>query len=72
MALEDGWRDESFLAQVALVLLMAVVNHLDVHVQRVLALESSVALVALKSPLAWIREGKEGGEGGTDQIRRCT
>lgn len=51
MALEDGGRDEGLLAQVALVLLVAVVHHLDVHVERVLALEGGVALVALERPL---------------------
>lgn len=51
MALEDGRRDEGLLAQVALVLLVAVVHHLDVDVERVLPLERGVALVALERPL---------------------
>lgn len=51
MALEDGRSDEGLLTQVALVLLVAVVHHLDVHVERVLPLEGGVALVALECPL---------------------
>lgn len=51
VALEDGWSDKGLLAQVTLVLLMAVVHHLDVDVERVLSLEGAVALVALECPL---------------------
>lgn len=53
VALEHGRRDEGFLAQVTLVLLVSVVHHLDVYVQRVLALEGGVALVALERPFTW-------------------
>lgn len=53
VALEHRRRDEGLLAQVALVLLVAVVHHLDVDVERVLPLEGGVALVALERPLTW-------------------
>lgn len=53
MALEHGRRDEGFLAQVTLVLLVSVMYHLYVYVQRVLALKRGVALVALERPLTW-------------------
>lgn len=53
MALEHRRRDEGLLAQVALVLLVAVVHHLDVDVEGVLPLEGGVALVALERPLTW-------------------
>lgn len=51
MALEHRRCDKGLLAEVALVLLVAVVHHLDVHVERVLPLEGGVALVALERPL---------------------
>lgn len=51
VALEDRRGDKGLLAQVALVLLVSVVHHLDVHVERVLPLEGGVALVALECPL---------------------
>lgn len=51
VALEDGRSDKGLLTQVTLVLLMAVVHHLDVDVERVLSLEGAVALVALECPL---------------------
>lgn len=57
MALEHRWSDEGFLAQVTLVLLVSVMHHLYVYVQRVLALKRGVALVALERPLTWT-EGK--------------
>lgn len=53
VALEHRRRDEGLLAQVALVLLVAVVHHLDVYVEGVLPLEGGVALVALERPLTW-------------------
>lgn len=62
VALEHRWGDEGLLAQVALVLLVAVVHHLDVDVERVLPLEGRVALVTLERPLTWGRESW--GEGG--------
>jgi len=52
VALEDRGGDEGLLTQVTLVLLVSVVHHLDVHVQRVLPLEGGVALVALEGALA--------------------
>lgn len=62
MALEHRRGDEGLLAQVALVLLVAVVHHLDVNVERVLPLEGGVALVALERPLTWGMDGEtEGG-----------
>lgn len=51
VALEDRRRDKGLLTQVALILLMAVVDHLDVDVERVLPLERGVALVTLECPL---------------------
>lgn len=51
VALEHRRRDEGLLAQVALVLLVPVVHHLDVNVERVFSLERGVALVALERPL---------------------
>lgn len=56
MALQHRRRDEGLLAQVALVLFVAVMNHLDVHVERVLPLEGGVALVALEGPLTCSRD----------------
>lgn len=53
VALEHRRSDEGLLAQVALVLFVAVVHHLDVDVERVLPLEGGVALVALECPLTW-------------------
>lgn len=58
VALQHRRSDEGLLAQVTLVLFVAVVNHLDVHVERVLPLEGGVALVALKRPLACSRGTK--------------
>lgn len=55
VALQHRRRDEGLLAQVALVLFVAIVNHLDVHVERVLPLEGGVALVALERPLTCSR-----------------
>lgn len=55
VALQHRRSDEGLLAQVTLVLFVAVVNHLDVHIERVLPLEGGVALVALKRPLACSR-----------------
>lgn len=69
MALEHRRRDESLLAQVALVLLVAVVHHLDVDVERVLPLEGGVALVALERPLTW---GMERWRGGGEHFVRGT
>lgn len=51
VALEHRRSDKGLLAEVALILLMAIVNHLDVDVERVLPLERGVALVALECPL---------------------
>ena len=51
VALEDWRSDKGLLAQVALILLVAVVYHLDVHVERVLPLEGRIALVTLECPL---------------------
>lgn len=51
MALEDRGSDKGLLTQVALILLVAVMHHLDVNVERVLPLEGGVALVALERPL---------------------
>ena len=59
MALEHRGRDEGLLTQVTLVLLVSVVHHLDVHVERVLPLEGGVALVALERPLACVTTTKE-------------
>lgn len=56
VALEHRRRDEGLLAQVALVLLVAVVHHLDVDVEGVLPFEGGVALVALERPLTWRME----------------
>lgn len=61
VALQHRRSDEGLLAQVTLVLFVAVVNHLDVHVERVLPLEGGVALVALKRPLACSRDKGTGG-----------
>lgn len=60
MALEHRRRDKGLLTEVALVLLVAVVHHLDVHVERVLPLEGGVALVALERPLTCRNRGTEG------------
>lgn len=51
MTLEDRRSDKGLLTQVALVLLMAVVHHLDVDVERVLPLEGGIALITLECPL---------------------
>lgn len=51
VALEDWRSDKGLLTQVALILLVAVVHHLDVDVERVLPLEGGVALVTLECPL---------------------
>lgn len=61
VALKHRRGDEGLLTQVALVLLVAIVYHLDVDIERVLPLEGGVALVALKCPLTWgvERRGKE-------------
>lgn len=59
MALEHGGSDEGFLTQVTLVLLAPVMHHLYVDVQRVLALERGVALVALERPLTWTERADE-------------
>lgn len=56
VALQHRRRDEGLLAQVALILFVAVMNHLDVHVERVLPLEGGVALVALERPLTCSRD----------------
>lgn len=48
VALEHGGRDEGFLTQVTLVLLVSVVHHLDVDVERVLPLEGGVTLITFK------------------------
>lgn len=53
MALEHRRGDEGLLTQVALVLLVAVVHHLDMDIERVLPLEGGVTLVALECPLTW-------------------
>lgn len=58
VAFEDRRRDKGLLAQVALVLLVSVVHHLDVDVERVFSLEGGVALVTLECPLTC---GKESG-----------
>lgn len=62
VALEHRRSDEGLLTQVALVLLVAVVHHLDVDVERVLPLERGVALVALERPLTWGDGETEGTE----------
>lgn len=59
MALQHRRCDECLLAQVTLVLFVAVMNHLDVHVERVLPLEGGVALVALERPLACRHDNRE-------------
>ena len=53
MALENRGGDEGLLTQVTLVLLVSVVYHLDVHVERVFSLEGGITLVTLKCPLTW-------------------
>lgn len=55
VALEDGRRDKGLLTQVTLVLLVAVVHHLDVDIECVLPLESGIALVTLECPLTCSR-----------------
>lgn len=62
MALQDGRRDESLLAEVTLVLLVAVVHHLYVHVECVLALEGRVALVTFEGPLTCERTATSHGQ----------
>lgn len=56
VALEDRRSDKSLLAQVALVLLVAVVHHLDVDVERVLPLEGGITLVTLECSLTCSKE----------------
>lgn len=56
MALEHRRSDKGLLAEVALILLVAIVDHLDMDVQRVLPLEGGVALVTLECPLTWDRK----------------
>lgn len=51
MALEDRRSDKGLLTQVALILLMAIVHHLDVNIERVFPLEGGVAMVTLECPL---------------------
>lgn len=56
VAAQHGGRDEGLAAQLAAVLLVALVHHLHVHVQRVLPLEGRVAVVALEGPLTLEKE----------------
>ena len=53
MALENRGGDESLLTQVTFVLLVSVVHHLDVHVERVFPLEGGVTLATLECPLTF-------------------
>lgn len=56
---EHGRRDEGLVAQLTTVLLVPLVDHLDVDIQRVLPFEGGLTVVTLKSPLTWETESDE-------------